>query len=180
MSSKFKLQIRCVAERSCTRNNNVLGDKGVINYSSANTTSKLEQRWNRHFSQETHSFKGWVKHQTLSYACLWQFQRAATVWLILCSDVQPHHTQTDVEQSCFSFYTSGKFKAHFKRNSSPKNEHLLTMYSPSGHPRCRWVCFFMGIDLEKFSITSLAHQWIVCSEWVPSEWESKQLIKTLQ
>ncbi len=24
-------------------------------------------------------------------------------------------------------------------------------------------------DLEKFSITSLAHQWILCSEWVPSE-----------
>ncbi len=31
---------------------------------------------------------------------------------------------------------------------------------------------------EKNSITSLAHQWILCSEWVPSEWESKQLIKT--
>ncbi len=35
-------------------------------------------------------------------------------------------------------------------------------------------------DLEKFSITSLAHQWMLCSEWVPSEWESKQLIKTAQ
>ncbi len=34
------------------------------------------------------------------------------------------------------------------------------------------ICF-----LEKFNITSLAHQ---CSEWVPSEWESKQLIKTTQ
>ncbi len=30
------------------------------------------------------------------------------------------------------------------------------------------------------SITSLAHQWTLCSEWVPSEWESKQLIKTSQ
>ncbi len=30
---------------------------------------------------------------------------------------------------------------------------------------------------DKFSITSLAHQWILCSEWVPSEWESKQLWK---
>ncbi len=30
---------------------------------------------------------------------------------------------------------------------------------------------------QKFSITSLAHQWIICSEWVPSEWEFKQLIK---
>ncbi len=31
-------------------------------------------------------------------------------------------------------------------------------------------------DLENFSITSLAHQWILCSEWVPS----KQLIKSSQ
>ncbi len=35
-------------------------------------------------------------------------------------------------------------------------------------------------DFEKCSITSLAHQWILCSEWVPSEWKSKQMIKTSQ
>ncbi len=29
---------------------------------------------------------------------------------------------------------------------------------------------FIRTDLEKFNITSLAHQWILCSEWVPSEW----------
>ncbi len=38
----------------------------------------------------------------------------------------------------------------------------------------------MRTDLERFSIISLADQWILCSEWVPSEWESKQLIKTSQ
>ncbi len=27
----------------------------------------------------------------------------------------------------------------------------------------------LHLELEKFSITSLAHQWILCSEWVPSE-----------
>ncbi len=53
---------------------------------------------------------------------------------------------------------------------------LLNQYSRSGHPRCRWVGFFLRTDLEK-CITSLAHQLILCSEWVPSEWESKQLIK---
>ncbi len=38
--------------------------------------------------------------------------------------------------------------------------------------------FFIRTDLEKCSITSLGHQCIIiCSEWVPSEWESKQLIK---
>ncbi len=32
---------------------------------------------------------------------------------------------------------------------------------------------FIRTNLEKLSITSLAHQWILCSEWVPSEWEFK-------
>ncbi len=40
--------------------------------------------------------------------------------------------------------------------------------------------FVSSADLDKYSITSLAHQWMLCSEWVPSEWESKQLIKTSQ
>ncbi len=34
--------------------------------------------------------------------------------------------------------------------------------------------FVSSSDTEKFSITSLTHQWILYSEWVPSEWESKQ------
>ncbi len=33
---------------------------------------------------------------------------------------------------------------------------------------------FSSSDLEKFSIISLAHHWMLCSEWVPSEWESKE------
>ncbi len=51
---------------------------------------------------------------------------------------------------------------------------------PSVHPRFRWVCFFIVTDLEKFSIASLVHHRILCSEWVPSEWESKQLMKPPQ
>ncbi len=53
----------------------------------------------------------------------------------------------------------------------------MKINSLSGPPRCRWVCFFIKTDLEKCSIRSLAHQLILYSEWVPSEWESKQLIK---
>ncbi len=37
--------------------------------------------------------------------------------------------------------------------------------------------FVSSSDLEKCSIISVAHQWMLCSEWVPSEWESKQLLK---
>ncbi len=48
---------------------------------------------------------------------------------------------------------------------------LLKQYSltlrPSKTYMSRWAC----------SITSLVHQWMLCSEWVPSEWESKHLIK---
>ncbi len=40
--------------------------------------------------------------------------------------------------------------------------------------------FVSSSDLEKLSIASLSQQWILCSEWVPSEWEPKQLIKTSQ
>ncbi len=48
-------------------------------------------------------------------------------------------------------------------------------FTQTCHP---WCDFFIKTDLEKCSITSLVHSWILCSEWVPSEWESKQLIKT--
>ncbi len=47
----------------------------------------------------------------------------------------------------------------------------------SGCPWCRWVCLFNRTDLEKFSITPLAQQWILLNERVPSKWEFKQLIK---
>ncbi len=40
--------------------------------------------------------------------------------------------------------------------------------------------FVSSSGLEKCINASLAHHWIPCSEWVPSEWESKQLIKTSQ
>ncbi len=39
--------------------------------------------------------------------------------------------------------------------------------------------FFSSTNLEKFSIKSFVQQWILCSEWVPSKRESKQLIKKI-
>ncbi len=46
----------------------------------------------------------------------------------------------------------------------------MKIYLSSGHRRCRLLCFFIGTDWEKFSIISLAHQWILCGEWVPSKY----------
>ncbi len=67
-----------------------------------------------------------------------------------------------------------------KERVHPNTKCLSKMCLHSCLTRCRWICFFIGTDLEKCSITSLAHQCILNSEWVPLEWESKQLIKTSQ
>ncbi len=63
-------------------------------------------------------------------------------------------------------------------NNLSKKKNLLKMYLPSGQPKYCWVCFYIGTDLERLSITSHARQWILCTEWVASELEFKQLIKT--
>ncbi len=55
------------------------------------------------------------------------------------------------------------------KNSSHKNENWLKMSPPSVHPRCRWVCFFIRFG-------EMSQQWMLCSEWVPSEWESDKNI----
>ncbi len=60
-----------------------------------------------------------------------------------------------------------------------QTEKLLKIYSPSGPTRCSYVCFIIRTDLEEFSITSFTHQRTLYSEWVPSEWEFKQLIKNI-
>ncbi len=36
--------------------------------------------------------------------------------------------------------------------------------------------FVSSSDLEKCSIASVSQQWMLCSEWVPSEWESDKNI----
>ncbi len=64
--------------------------------------------------------------------------------------------------SCFFLISLTTLNSRYWMNSSPKKQNV----SPSGHTRCRCVCFFIGKDLEK--CISLAHQWILCSEWVPS------------
>ncbi len=64
----------------------------------------------------------------------------------------------------------------FLESSSRKKKRTFAeIYSHLALPRCRWSCLLIGTDLEKFIIPSLSHQWILCSEWGPSEWESKQL-----
>ncbi len=56
-----------------------------------------------------------------------------------------------------------------KRCRTNETQHLndfLKIYSASGHPRCRWVCFFIRTYLEKCSFTSLAHKNITKQWWL--------------
>ncbi len=56
----------------------------------------------------------------------------------------------------------------------------MNMCSASGRPRCRWVCFFIRfVEMCLSNGCSAVNgcrqnesQWMLCSEWVPSEWES--------
>ncbi len=50
---------------------------------------------------------------------------------------------------------------------------LLKIYSPSVHQRSGWVCFFIRF-------VEVSQQWMLCSEWVPSEWESDKNITVHQ
>ncbi len=50
--------------------------------------------------------------------------------------------------------------SYFKWVVHPK----IFFFEPSGHARCRWVCFFIETDLVKFSI------YIICSPMDPLQW----------
>ncbi len=47
----------------------------------------------------------------------------------------------------------------YKGHTREKNVFSELIYSSLGHPRCRWVCFFIVSYFKNCSITSLAHQW---------------------
>ncbi len=61
----------------------------------------------------------------------------------------------------------------FKAIVYPKMKIFLKVSSPSDHQRCRWVT---SSDSEKCVSASVSQQWMLCSEWVPSEWESDKNI----
>ncbi len=74
-------------------------------------------------------------------------------------------------QSTFLDCNNHQSSSHFidisyERNSSPKIENL---FHTQAIPDIDDFVRSSETDLEKCNITSLAHQWILCSEWVPSE-----------
>ncbi len=104
---------------------------------------------------------------------------------------------------CSVFEPSTCQKSLYKGIVQPKMK-MCWKYSPLGHPRCRWVCFFIRFG-EMCHCTSVSamdalqwmgavrmrvngcsavngcrqneSQWMLCSEWVPSEWESMDALQ---
>ncbi len=55
----------------------------------------------------------------------------------------------------------------------------MNIYSLSGHPRCRWVCFFIRKDLNNFALHHLRNSGSSAVNGCRKN-ESKQLVKTPQ
>ncbi len=76
-------------------------------------------------------------------------------------------------------------KVHAYSKSSTKNENVLNMFSPSGHQRSGCVCFFIRfVEMCLSNGCSAVNgcrqnesRWMLCSEWVPSEWESMDALQ---
>ncbi len=85
---------------------------------------------------------------------------------LLCSWILPRGIQKHILLSLHHGEQKQK-TSHWRCRAAVKDLHAI-------------LNLFIHVDLEKCSIALLAHQWVLSSEWVPSEWESKQLIKTLQ
>ncbi len=100
------------------------------------------------------------------FRLIWQ----GTILSFLCNNQETLLRTESSKSQLFNYWEVVKL-AYFQKSgvfllrNSPKNLNLLKIYFPLDCPRCRrfWV-------LEKFSITWLDHQWMLCSEWVPSEW----------
>ncbi len=127
--------------------------------------------WNMTFSY--FNSQSYLSYSYLSLIFTMRFHSKKKMTTFQTKNVYSHHTSVKSHKTshymCYFLVL-----AIFKWTSFNPKMKMGKLHLTSGQTRCRWVCFIM----KKCSITSLAHQRILCSEWVPSEWESKQLIKT--
>ncbi len=75
-----------------------------------------------------------------------------------------HKTHWRLKRDADSIYASD----NVQRNSSPTNYNCKKISSPSDHPR--YSLFLHQV------CRNVSQQWMLCSEWVPSEWESDKNI----
>ncbi len=113
--------------------------------------------------------KVFAKKKKKRYACMYIY-----IYIYVCVCVCVCVCVLSIRSGCCCFCTSCEFSAYMTLFNSDfklvlhtwiaafKIRNLLKIFSPSGHPRYRWVCFFIRTHLAKCSITSLAHQWILC------------------
>ncbi len=60
-----------------------------------------------------------------------------------------------------------------KRYSSPRNENVMFICLPPGHPRCRWLCFFSRTQIKIFNSNVAVCQSYNGSQWDSRPWERK-------
>ncbi len=79
-----------------------------------------------------------------------------------------------IKHFCMQCFASHSLTANFK-----KKKKLLTLRPLKNEDVDEFVTSSEQI-WRNLALQSLAHQWILWCEWVPSKWESNQLIKTSQ
>lgn len=100
------------------------------------------------------------------------FYHSSCTWWLFCTRVAPSRHFSHI---LANVYIEVKFR-HIRwhlliifaiamtseialRISSPKNSNLLKMYSSSGHPSCRWVCFFIRTDSAIYHLQPVDPLW---------------------
>ncbi len=95
-----------------------------------------------------------TRHGTRRASLKTTVSRAASNGLFTCRGRRRWWTCTSAGTIC----SLGDLPYKVKTYSLVLKQYFIkTIYSSSGHPRCRWICFFIITDLDKFSITSLAY-----------------------
>ncbi len=93
-------------------------------------------------------------HMKACNSFVWQTDSLFTLWFLICT------YSIDINI--------------FKGMDYPKTNICWKCVHPQAIPEVGE--FVPSSDLEKCRIASLTHQWMLCSEWVPSEWDSDKNI----
>ncbi len=107
----------------------------------------------------------------------WAFSQCFSIYLSvsICYIIPVLFFNTFIfPQTCTVSHTSSfqVFLWLFLKEGFTQKWKLLKMCSRSDHLRSGWVCFFIRFVEMCLCISG----WMLCSEWVPSEWESDKNI----
>ncbi len=120
----------------------------------------------------------WLQSQASLFSRLYFEPYAAASWIIRAQGAAQSTALTNQTKKLYNIPRSS-----FSWSIIAATAEYSSTRSLLHIPTKMWMSLFLyrkTFFFFKCSFISLSYQWILCSVWVPSEWESKQLIKTSQ